>query len=269
MKRLEDPSARLQSHCQGQGPTLYLIGGGPAFTTWNLQPIQDRLSRRYRVCRWDMRGVGDNAGLPVRPDVSALLQWIDDMSQVLPEEPVMLWGHSWGALQVLLFARQYPERVSRLILSNPVDPALRSLESIEQKRFNHPENAPRLELDDIGTPREELYNLRSKVASYFADPEKGWKYASGFSQEDANNRLNVRIWDEYRERPLNDSDVRQLTDKIGGIIYCRDDVLQPEALREYRRLLSVDRHHVLTGCAHFPWEENPEGYYSVLLRLLR
>ena len=63
-------------------------------------------------------------------------------------------------------------------------------------------------------------------------------------------------------------DVRQLADKISGAIYCRDDVLQPESLNAYRRLLSADKHHVLTGCAHFPWEENPQAYYRVLFRLL-
>ena len=202
-------SEDIQVHCRGQGPSLYLIGGGPAFTTWNLQPIQDRLSDGYRVCRWDMRGVGDNAGLPVKPGVSALAQWLDDMNDVLPPAPVTLWGHSWGALQVLLFARQYPERVSSLILSNPVDPALRSLEHIERKRFVHPENHGRLALEDMGTPAEDLHNLRSKVASYFVDAEQGWAYASGFTGADANNRLNVRVWDDYRQTPLSESDVRR------------------------------------------------------------
>lgn len=258
----------IRVHCRGQGPPLYLVGGGPAFTTWNLQPIQDRLGDGYRVCRWDMRGVGDNAGFPVKPAVSALAQWLDDMHDVLPPEPVTLWGHSWGALQVLLFARKYPERVSRLILSNPVDPGLRSLEHIEQKRFVHPENHARLALEDMGTPAEDLHNLRSKVASYFVDADQGWAYAAGFTRADANNRLNVRIWDDFRQTPLADADVRQLADKIRGIVYCRDDVLQPESLTEYRRLLAGEKHHVLTGCAHFPWEENPEAYYAVLRRLL-
>ena len=66
----------IRVHCRGQGPPVYLIGGGPAFTTWNLQPIQDRLGKGYRVCRWDMRGVGDNARLPVKAEVSALVQWL-------------------------------------------------------------------------------------------------------------------------------------------------------------------------------------------------
>jgi pimeloyl-ACP methyl ester carboxylesterase len=263
-----DASRSLRVHCRGRGPRVYLIGGGPAFTTWNLAPVQERLSTRYRVCRWDMRGVGDNAGLAVSRDVPALTQWIDDMAALLPREPVVLWGHSWGALQVLLFARRYPERVAGLVLSNPVDPALRSLESIEQKRFNHPGPDRGLALEDMGTPAEALHNLRSKVASYFVDPDKGWAYASRFNFEDSSAPLNVRVWGEYRERPLTDSDIRRLGDRILGVIYCRDDVLQPEALAEYRRLLDADKHHVLEGCAHFPWEENPRRYFSVLLRLL-
>lgn len=99
-------SEDIQVRCRGQGgPSLYLIGGGPASTAWNLQSIQDRLSDCYRVCRWDMRGIGDNAGFPAKPGVSALSQWLDDMNDVLPPAPVTLWGHSWGALQVLLLCR--------------------------------------------------------------------------------------------------------------------------------------------------------------------
>ena len=260
--------ADIKTHCQGKGTPVYLIGGGPAFTTWNLRPVQDKLSQSYRVCRWDMRGVGDNANLNFTAGSSFLSRWLSDMHMVLPPEPVILWGHSWGALQVLLFAKQYPQRVAAIVLSNPVDPALRSLEHIESKRYNHPEPGDRLRLEDIDTPVEELHNLRSKIASYFADGAKGWEYAAGFSQADANNALNVRIWNEYRQAPLTDIDIERLADKVSGVIYCRDDVLQPEALAEYRRLLPMHQHHVLTGCGHFPWEENPAGYYGVLTELL-
>ena len=258
----------IKVHCQGQGPRVYLIGGGPAFTTWNLQPIQNKLSTRYKVCRWDMRGVGDNVGLAVATRRSALSQWIQDMHDVLPEAPVVLWGHSWGALQVLLFAKQYPGRVSKLILSNPVDPALRSHEHIEQNRFIHPDITHRLKLEDIGTSVEQRHSFQSMIASYFIDARQGWEYASGFTQRDSNSSLNVRIWEEYRNSPLADADIRRLADKIGGLIHCQYDVLQPGSLAEYRRLLDKSKHHVLTGCAHYPWEENPDEYYRALFSLI-
>lgn len=256
--------ADIKTHCQGRGELIYLIGGGPAFTTWNLQPIQNALSQQYRVCRWDMRGVGDNADLAIAQQPSALSQWLDDMHKEIPREADILWGHSWGALQVLLFAKNNPDRVKNIILSNPVDPALRSLEQIEQKRFNHPDMVGHLRLEDIDTSRERLYSLRSKIASYFENAEQGWSYALLFTEKDTNNALNVRIWDEYRKAPLRHDDMEQLASKISGLIYCQNDVLQPENLMEYRRLFSKSEHHVLTGCAHFPWEENPEEYFRVL-----
>ena len=215
-----------------------------------------------------MRGVGDNAHLFINDETPALSQWLVDMQRVLPPEPVILWGHSWGALQVLLFTHRFPERTAAIILSNPVDPALTSLEQIEAKRFSHPDLDRRLRLEDVDTPVEELHSLRSKIASYFSDGARGWAYADGFSQADANNKLNVRIWNEYRQAPLSDTDVMQLQDRITGLIYCQDDILQPEALAEYRRLLPGHAHRILIGCGHFPWVENPHGYFRALHDLL-
>jgi pimeloyl-ACP methyl ester carboxylesterase len=256
-------------HCQGEhGPKVFLIGGGPAFTTWNLSPIQNHLAKTNRVCRWDMRGVGDNANLPVETGRTLISQWLDDMQTVLPNEPVILWGHSWGALQVLLFANAYPERVSKVILSNPVDPGLLSIENIEQKLFVHPEIDSKLTLEDIGTKREKRHYFRSKIASYFLNAEQGWKYSAGFDEQDTNNELNVQVWEEYRSAPLAVQKLDEITAKMGGIVYCEADVLQPESLKEYRRLFPSAPHHVIAGCSHFPWEENPIAYYKVLISLI-
>jgi len=259
---------QLTVHCSGHGVPVYLIGGGPAFTTWNLQPIQKALKDDFKVCRWDMRGVGDNAALPISDQEPVLSQWLDDMDQVLQEEQVILWGHSWGALQVLLYASQHSEHVAHIVLSNPVDPELKSLEHIEQKRFVHPEINGGLSLDEMGTPAEGLHNLRSKIASYFEDAQKGWAYADLFTREDANNVLNVQIWEEYRQSPLSRQDLERIAVKVSGLIYCRADVLQPENEQEYRRLLPGATHQILSACGHFPWEENPDQYFAALHKLL-
>jgi len=52
----------IRVHCRGQGPPVYPIGGGPAFG--HLEPA-DRLGEGYEVCRRDMRGVCNNARLPL------------------------------------------------------------------------------------------------------------------------------------------------------------------------------------------------------------
>lgn len=258
--------AEIKVDCQGQGETVFLVGGGPAFTTWNLEPLQHQLRDKYRVCRWDMRGVGDNAGLEISDSYPALEQWLQDMLAVLPEQPVVLWGHSWGALQVLLFAKYHPQRVKALVLNNPVDPLLTSLGNIESKRYVHPGVEARLLIDDIDTPAEQSHRLRSKIASYFMDAELGWAYAIGFSSKDANNVLNVRIWEEYRKKPLSMHDLQSLEPLISALIFCRQDVLMPENRQTYAAVIPADRQHIIEECAHFPWVEAPEVFYQTLSR---
>ena len=247
---------------------MYLIGGGPAFTTWNLEPIQQQLHDHFKVCRWDMRGVGDNAKLEINKDAPVLMQWIQDMAMVLPQQPVMLWGHSWGALQALLFAKYYPERVKALVLNNPVDPELRSLEKIELKRFVHPNIESKLNIEDIDTPAEQRHRFRSKIASYFMDAEKGWGYSAGFDASDTNNELNVLVWEEYRRIPITLTDLESLSPEIAMLIYCKQDVLMPESLQVYTRVIPPEKHYIINNCGHFPWVESPEEFYQVLMRTM-
>lgn len=258
--------AQISEKCLGTGHPVYLIGGGPAFTTWNLAPVQEKLADHYRVCRWDMRGVGDNSDLAISADRPALSQWIQDMASTLPQEPVVLWGHSWGALQALLFAREYPERVKALVLNNPVDPELKSLEYIEYKRYVHPYVESKLDIDDIGTAAEQRHRFRSKIASYFMDAKQGWRYSAMFGPADTNNALNVRIWDEYRQMPLNRNELARLAPKISRLIYCSKDVLMPESFGAYSLVLAEEKHVILENCAHFPWVESPDAFYKILLQ---
>jgi pimeloyl-ACP methyl ester carboxylesterase len=260
--------AQIKVNCQGKGQPVFLIGGGPAFTTWNLEPIQQKLREHFKVCRWDMRGVGDNAKLDINEDAPVLVQWIEDMAIVLPQQPVILWGHSWGALQTLLFTKYYPERVKALILNNPVDPDLESLENIEFKRYVHPFVESRLSIEDIDTAAEQRHHFRSKIASYFMDAETGWAYSEGFDAEDSSNELNVQVWDEYRRMPINQADLDALSSKVNRIIYCEYDVLMPESIEAYSSVLPSEKYYVLNDCAHFPWVESPEEFYQVLLRTM-
>ena len=254
--------------CQGSGEPLYLIGGGPAFTSWNLEPIQQNLRERFQVCRWDMRGIGNNAALTIKQDEPVLEQWLDDMADVLPEQPVLIWGHSWGALQSLLFARLYPERVKSLVLSNPVDPELASLENIESKRIMHPHVKEKLTLDEIDTAAEKRHSFRSKIASYFVDAKKGWEYSGQFDHSDTNNMLNIQLWQEYKKVPLQPHELKQQSARISALIYCRQDVLMPENHQRYSSILPKVKHYMIDKCGHFPWVETPAEYYNILRRSL-
>lgn len=262
------PGEKIVVHCQGNGQLLYLIVGGPAFTSKHLEPIQQQLQDNFRVCRWDMRGVGENAALPIKEDKTVIDQWLQDMAEVMPEQPVILWGQSWGALQSLLFANRYPERVKAIVLSNPVDPELASIEDIEIKRYLHPYVESKITIDDMDTEVEKRHRLRSKIASYFLDAEQGWDYSAQFDHDDTNSQLNVQAWQEYRQNPLTLKDLRLLSTRITAAIYCRQDVLMPENYQHYSSALPTVKHHLIDGCAHYPWEEQSAEYYELLQQSL-
>ena len=264
----QDASENIVVHCQGNGQPLYLIVGGPAFTSKHLEPIQQQLQSKFKVCRWDMRGVGENAELKINDHATVIDQWLTDMAKVLPEKPVLLWGQSWGALQSLLFANRYPQRVKAIVLSNPVDSELTSIKDIEIKRYLHPYVESKLSIDDMGTDVEKQHRLRSKIASYFLDAEQGWDYSAQFDHNDTNSQLNVQVWQEYRQHPLTQKEIRLLSKKINAAIYCRQDVLMPENFQHYSSALPSVKHQLIDDCAHYPWEEQPAEYYELLQQSL-
>jgi pimeloyl-ACP methyl ester carboxylesterase len=190
------------------------------------------------------------------------------MAMVMPQQPVILWGHSWGALQALLFAKYYPERVKALVLNNPVDPELKSLENIELKRFVHPYIESKLNIEDIDTLAEQRHRFRSKIASYFMDAEKGWAYSEGFDASDTNNELNVQVWEEYRRIQITQTDLESLSPEITMLIYCKQDVLMPESLEVYSRVITPEKLYIINNCGHFPWVESPEEFYQVLIKTM-
>ena len=67
---------------------------------------------------------------------------------------------------------------------------------------------------------------------------------------------------------LNQADLEFLSPKITRLIYCDQDVLMPENLEVYLRMIPPEKHYIINDCAHFPWEESPEEFYDILLRTL-
>ncbi|WP_245927787.1 alpha/beta fold hydrolase [Aphanothece hegewaldii] len=106
-------------------------GWGPDSTVWYYAKKQ--LSDRFRVVVWDLPGLGKSKK-PRNKDYS-LEKYARDLEAVLAEveEPVMLLGHSMGAMILLTFCRLFPEqleqKVAGLILvdgtyTNPVKTAI-------------------------------------------------------------------------------------------------------------------------------------------------
>lgn len=93
-------------------PTIVLTHGwGPDSTVWYYAKKQ--LTDQFRVIVWDLPGLGKSKK-PQNRDYS-LEKYARDLDAVLSvagNQPVILLGHSMGAMMLLTFCRLFPERLN-------------------------------------------------------------------------------------------------------------------------------------------------------------
>ncbi|WP_322521993.1 alpha/beta hydrolase [Guyparkeria halophila] len=279
-----DQTVRYHLMGDAGAPVAIVLGGGPGFSSWNLEPVQRRLAELgYQVAIMDMLGVGENATQGEPPTGQALLDaWVEQVEvlrrAVADDRPVVLLGHSWGALMALLYTRAHPDAVRRLVLLNPVDPERRAMrdvaEQIDRRRARERGEAwdderaweQRMGSDDDPTAAAR-HQIERSLPSYFLDYRQGQRYAEQFDASDFSPRLNIEGWRAYRDNPVNYATIRAWGLPI-DVIGCRRDLLMPVNIEALQANLSLGRVELLEGCVHFPWEEVPEAFGKALARVL-
>jgi pimeloyl-ACP methyl ester carboxylesterase len=100
---------------------VLLHGIGSNATSWSAQLNVVADSSRYRLLAWDAPGYGESTALADGQDhvehyAARLWQWLDSLAV---SYPVVLVGHSLGALMAVRAALRAPARVAKLILLAP------------------------------------------------------------------------------------------------------------------------------------------------------
>jgi len=267
------------------GPSVAIVlGGGPGFSSWNLEPVQHRLAELgYRTAIMDMIGVGENAVdgtvLAGQPLLDTWVAQVEALRRaVAGKRSVVVLGHSWGALMALLYTRAHPDAVQRLVLLNPVDPERLAMRDVAEQIDRRRARALGEAWDDESAWEQRTgggedaaasarHQIERSLPSYFLDYEQGRRYAERFDASDFSARLNIEGWRAYRENPVDYATIRRWDVPI-DVIGCRKDLLMPVSLEAMRANLSLDRVVMLDGCVHFPWEEVPQAFGEALGRVL-
>jgi pimeloyl-ACP methyl ester carboxylesterase len=114
---------QMHLYCVGEGsPTVVLEAGGYAESLWWYR-IQNQLADHTQVCAYDRPGLGYSEPTTLSRDPVTI---IGELHTLLGEAginpPYVLTGHSFGAILVRVFADQYPEDVSGLVLVDSASP---------------------------------------------------------------------------------------------------------------------------------------------------
>ena len=108
---------QMNIYCTGEGsPTVILEAGGVANSLWWYR-VQEQLEGHNRVCAYDRAGQGWSEPASGSRDALTLVSELHSLlEQAGVPAPYVMVGHSFGAILTRIYAHQYPEQVSGLVL---------------------------------------------------------------------------------------------------------------------------------------------------------
>jgi pimeloyl-ACP methyl ester carboxylesterase len=234
----------------GDGPTLVLLhGAGDSAGTWS--SIVGKLTPHYRVVIPDLAGHGKSAPSEGPLSVGQVLAGLEAVMKDGPQDPAIIVGNSLGAWVALLYARQHPDRVARLVLVNggaligdrpdlSLTPKTREEAAalITQLRDTSAEPVPGFVLDNVVReaqtgPLARLAQTAGEMGQYVLDGKL------------AEIKVPVDLlWGE--------------SDKLFSIAYARRMMVQ----------LPASRLTTIPACGHVPQQECPSRFGSALSDVL-
>jgi proline iminopeptidase len=255
----------------GDGPPVVVLHGGPGAHHDYLLPAFDALAEGRQLIYYDQRGGGRS---PVSRDTP--VGWREHVADL--EELRIQWGlerlsvagYSWGGLLALLYATEYPGRVSRLALVSPA-PAWREARVEFERRFQERNLSPELQQERANRRASELRErdperyaqrlFELSVAPYFHDPAR----ARELTPFRVTGRTQQEVW-----ASLGDYDLRPRISSLripARLLHGEDDPIPLDASRTLAQLLEAD-FQPLMRCGHVPYIEAFKEFKHLLHEFL-
>lgn len=146
---------RLHINCEGYGsPTVILDAGlGDWSTHWTA--VQNLLRGDTRVCSYDRAGYGwSDPGPRPRDSLRIVTELHSLLEKAIIEPPYLLVGHSFGGLNMRLFASTYSREVAGLVLVEA----------------SHPESLPYQRNEEGTAPASPRSN--QMMVAHYVEPEE-------------------------------------------------------------------------------------------------
>jgi proline iminopeptidase len=251
----------------GSGPPVVVLHGGPGAHHDYLLPGFDALAHSRELIYYDQRGGGQS---PVAREIPVGWQeHVADLEELRMQwglEQLTLVGYSWGGLLALLYAVQYPSRVSRLALVSPA-PAWREARQQFERRFQERNLAPALQQErsalrasglrdrDPAAYAQRVFEL--SVAPYFFDPTR----ARELTPFRVTGRTQQEVWSSLADYDLRPQLAALRVPTI--LLQGEADVIPVETSETVARLLQAE-FHLLPRCGHVPYIEAFEEFVRLL-----
>lgn len=247
---LEAPTGRLAVWESGQGPVVVLLhGAGDRAGAWS--KVAPKLAARYRVVVPDLPGHGESDPPEGPLKLGTVLKGVEGIiAQRGGGQPVVLIGNSMGGWLALLYARQHPERVVRVISVNGGGLRIENLPSLVPKDREEARKLMAL-LADPGSPAIPDFVLDDVVRSTNHGPMA---------------RLMAELPD--MEAQVLDGHTQELRTPVDLVWGESDRLLSVEFAKRLESQLPAARLTLLARCGHVPLRECPVALTTTLDKLL-
>ena len=122
-KMIDVGGFRMHLYCVGQGSPAVILDSGLSDTSLHWYKVQPQVARFTRVCSYDRAGLGWSEPSP-RPRTSRVIA--GELHTLLVKAgvrpPFVLVGHSFGGLNVRMYASLYPSDLSGMVLVDACHP---------------------------------------------------------------------------------------------------------------------------------------------------
>lgn len=234
----------------GAGQTLVLLhGAGDSAGSWS--SIVKTFTPRYRVVIPDLAGHGGSAPADGPLSVGQVLEGLEAVMQQGPRDPAIIVGNSLGAWAAMLYAREHPDRVARLVLVN--GGAL---------------VGDRPDLSLMPKTREEAAALMTQLRDPGAEPVPGFVLDNVVRE--AQTGPIARLYQTAGEmgRYVLEGRLSEITAPVDLIWGESDKLFSIAYARRMLAQLPAARLTTIPGCGHVPQQECPARFASALSDVL-
>jgi len=258
----------------GRGPALLLLHGlGCDHTTWS--PVIKRLARRFTVIAPDLLGHGGSDKPRADYSLGGYANGMRDLLALLSIERATVVGHSFGGGIAMQFAYQFPQYTERLMLVAPgglgreVNPVLRALTLPGASHaLAVAASPPVLALANFVGGRASAAKVPGASDLLGALSVLAGKHDA--AERDAFLHV-LRAVVDWRGQVVTMNDRAYLTANMPTCVMWggKDTVIPVTHADAARRAMPSARVELLPAAGHFPHEEFPDRFASILTDFVR
>ena len=265
------PGGALRGHRSGSGEAALLLHGGAAVPDY-LAPCAEALDGLFACIRYTQRGTAPSSGDPPYTIETHVADAIA-VADACGIERAWAIGHSWGGHLALHLALAHRDRLSGLLLIDPLgaDPAVFAEMDANLRRGL--DDAGCLRLDTIEQRRRDGAVTEDELVERFAllwpqffvvraaVPEAPARVGVQASIE-TNRSIAEHYGAETLRRGLPSLGLRAL------FVHGEDDPLPLRSTTATAALIDGSRVETVPRCGHFPWLERPTEFRTAVELLL-